>query len=580
MRFSYIALAVLALAALVSCQENEINYNTLEKGQVGFYLRGSATTKAGEPDVTTKGVTIDLGTDEFGHRFFLEQTITNLDAIGPETKATPAYTENVVDLYGGKFNSTVYSGSTVFDANGEFVYDESLGKYMHVYDNGLWDNSPVTFYMWMPGALNDAVGVSNLSFSEGKISFTYDGSKLTTAGAMTDLLFSSRSFKDNKGTAGDASSYNAKEGAEVLFHHALTGVKFASSNDEDEDAKFQITEVIFKGLKDKGNCVVTPQTENGGYKDVIDDYSSAKAVKWSNLSVSSEDAAYTSGEFSGLQDYKSGNFGSSFYEGGNTRNLNDKDATQTFWIIPQEMTDDVKVTIKYKVNYKKESDTADKWEEGEWDLDLGTYISKKAGTTVEMKAGELYTFYVRLDDVNVKIEDEVTATTKSNVVITNTGSVKAFIRASIIGQWLDNKENPVFGFVDNITNYEEVDSWYDDQFGDQEDDTQTIHHGTFVGLPGYRKGANPNAAGWLLCSDGFYYYTSIVEPGQPTGGALFTSYTVNDAFPKTVTIGSNTYPIHFLLEISTQAVSGVKQDGSEYEWQDAWARALGYTPAK
>ena len=560
MRLSYIALAALAMAALVSCQENEISYNTLEKGQVGFYLRGTRTTKAGEAEVTTKGVTIDLGSDEFGHNFFLEQTVTNLDAIAPETKGTPAYSENVVDLYDGKFNSTVYSGSSAFESNVEFVYDESLKKYTYTFDNGLWDNTPVTFYMWMPGALNDAVGVSNLSFSGGKISFAYDGSKLTTAGAMQDLLFTSRSFKDNKGTANDPESYNQKEGSEVLFHHALTGVKFASSNLASEDTRIQITEVIIKGIKDKGNCVVTPQTEKDGYADIDTVYSSASAVAWTNLSASSDTAAYTSGTLGDPIDYTSGDFAASFYKAGNTRNLNDENATQTFWIIPQEITSGVKVTIKYKVD----------GEEGEWDLDLGTYLSKKTGTNVTFKAGELYTFYVRIDDVNVMIEDEVTNTVKDQVEITNTGTVDSYIRASIVGQWLDVKGDPVFGFTDYISEYEEVPSWYQDQFI-----SGNKSHGKFLNLAGYDK-TNPYND-WVLCTDGYYYYTKVAKPEGKTS-ALFESYTI--LMTPEVKINDVVQDIHFQLEISTQAVSAKRQDTSTYDWDEAWERALGSKPVQ
>ena len=568
MRKSYIALTVLAMAALVSCQENEINYGTLEKGEVGFYLRGAKTTKAIEAPVTTDGLLLELGSDNNGHVFFLEQTVTNLDAIGPETKGTPAYTENVIDLYNKKFNATVAKqDNTVVESNGEFVYDEGKFKYLRKYNNDLWSNAPLYFYMWMPGALNDAVGVSALSFDKGKIKFDYDGTKLTTAAAMQDLLFSARYFT---GLGTGENQYNEKEGAEALFHHALTGVKFASSNTEEEDEDLKITEVIINGIKDSGHCEITPAAEDGKYSDDPEIFSSATTTKWSNLAAS-KSSSYSSGTYGAPIDFEDGDFAETFYSAGNTRNLNDEDATQTFWIIPQEISDDVTVTIKYEVN----------GETGEWDLEFGKILSKTAGSHVTFKAGELYTFYVRLDDVNVKIEDKVTETTKSNVVITNTGTVDAYIRASIIGQWLDDDENPVFGFVDNITSYEEVDSWYDDQFGAGVDNTETVHHGTFVGLPGYRDGANPTSeGGWVLCKDGFYYYQTAVAPGQPTGSALFTSYTVNDAFPKYVQIGSNKYPIHFLLEISTQAVSAKKQDTGDYTWQEAWARALGYTPVK
>ena len=348
MRKSYIALTVLAMAALVSCQENnEINISTLEKGEVGFYLRGTKTTKADYAPITTDGITIELGSDNNGHVFFLQQTVTDLDGIGPETKGTPAYTENILDLYNKKFNATVAKeDNTIVESNGEFVYDEGRYKFLRKYGNDLWDNAPLYFYMWMPGALNSAVGVSALSFDKGTIKFDYDGTKLTTAAAMQALLLSARYFT-GVGTGDD--QYNEKEGAEALFHHALTGVKFASSNTAEEDEKIQITEVIFNNIVDSGHCEITPAPEAGEYSDSLTIYSSATTTKWTNTKVS-ENSSYSSGTISKIVDYKSGNFGKTFYQGGNTRNLNDDNATQTFWLIPQEVADSVTVTIKYIVN--------------------------------------------------------------------------------------------------------------------------------------------------------------------------------------------------------------------------------------
>lgn len=589
MKKSYIVLTVLAMAALVSCQENEINYKTLEKNEVGFYLRGARATKAGEASAV-RGATIPLGNDGRGHSFVLEQTITDLDAMGPETKGTPAYTENVIDLYGGKFTATVIGKNGAYEENGEFVYDDAYKKFIRKYDDDLWDNAALTFYMWMPGDLDASVnsgnGIAVSNLSDGSITFTYDGSGLLAASAdsvlakdMTDLLFTSRSFS-GKGT-GDG-QYNVKEGADVLFHHVFTGVKFASSNSEDDDETIKINEVIFRGLQDKGTCVVTPAAEDGSYSDDPTIYSSASTSVWTPANSPVSGTSYSTGAISGFADYSKSSyeFPSSFTANGKdpngkaqssgARNLNDDNASQTLWIMPQVITAGVKLTIKYTVND----------EPGEWTIDFGEYLSK-TDTQIEFMAGQLHTFFIKIDDVNVQIEDNVTSSTKNGVVITNTGSVDAYIRASIIGQWLDDYENPVFGFVDNITDYEQADSWYDDQFGAGEDETSRVSHGTFVGLAGYKGGDNP-LNNWKLCPDGFYYYMEVVEKGEAAGDALFTSYTINPDFPQSVRVGSKTYPIHFQLEISTQAVSAKmpaeKNGKTNYTWQEAWEKALGYDP--
>ena len=599
MKKSYIVLTVLAMAALVSCQENEINYKPLEKGEVGFYLKGARTTKAGDV-ATVKGVTLPLGNDGRGNSFVLEQTITDLDAMGPETKGTPAYTENVIDLYGGKFTATVIGKNGTYEEKGEFVYDSAYKKFIRKYDNDLWDNAALTFYMWMPGALDASVnsgnGIAVSNLSGGKITFSYDGSGLLAASAdsvlakdMTDLLFTSRSFS-GKGTGNG--QYNEKEGADVLFHHVFTGVKFASSNPAEDDATIKINEVIFRGLQDKGTCVVTPAAEGGSYSDDPTNYSSASTSVWTPASSPVSGTSYSTGAISGFADYSKSTytFPDSFTAKGKDgkstgdRNFNDDNASQTLWIMPQTIGSDVKLTIKYTI-------TRDGVEEpGEWTIDFGDYLSK-TGTQIELKAGQLHTFYIKIDDVNVMIEDEVDATDeeKNNVVITNTGSVDAFIRAAIIGQWLDEEGNPVFGFQDGLTDYFEVDSWYDDQFGEGVDKTETIHHGSFSDLAGYSDKihgttyANP-LNGWLLCDDGFYYYTEVVEAGKDAGGSLFTSYKVNPDFPRNVDTGVTNHEIYFQLEISTQAVSAKmtaeKEGKSNYTWDAAWERALGYKPVK
>ena len=601
MKKSYIALTVLAMAALVSCQENEVNFRSLEDGEIGFYLKGSMTTKAGDASASIKGVTIPLGTDEMGNSLILEQVITTLDAFGPETKGTPAYTDNVVSLYGGKFNATVVGKNGVFNSNGEFVYDGTSGKFVNKYKNDLWDNAALTFYMWMPGDLGKAVnagnGIADSDLSGGTISFSYDGSKLLAASAdsvlakdMKDILFTSRSFS-GKGTG--ATEYNEEEGAEILFHHALAGVKFASGNDASDDSKIKINEVIFRNLLDRGTCEITGQKEGTAYKDIPTNYSSATAAVWEQNTTPSG-TSYSTGAISGFADYSQSSytFPDSFTANGKdgkstgARNLNDNDATQTLWIMPQTITAGVKLTIKYTVDRDGDG-TYD--EPGVWTIDFGEYLSK-TNTNIEFKAGQLHTFYIKIDDVNVMIEDKLSKTsqtapetydTKSDVVITNTGSVDAYIRASIIGQWLDDDQNPVFGFTDYVSHFETVDSWYNDQFG-----TGNRSHGTFVGLPGYNGGANPNATqtayGWKLCPDGFYYYTEVVPSGEATEGALFDSYTVSDTFDKSIEVGSKTFPIHFQLEISTQAVSAKmpaeKNNKTNYTWNEAWERAIGYDP--
>lgn len=116
-------------------------------------------------------------------------------------------------------------------------------------------------------------------------------------------------------------------------------------------------------------------------------------------------------------------------------------------------------------------------------------------------------------DVGVDITDKVENGVKSNVVIKNTGTTDAYIRARIVGNWVSDDDATI------------VQAW--DPDGD----------GTFVGLTG---------TGWVKRSDGYYYYTSSVAPNGELkdATALFTSYTVT----KTVE------GAHLVLDIMVQAI--------------------------
>ena len=588
MKRIHIALAVLALAALASCQqENELNIEPLAKGEVGFYLRGARETKSGSQVAATfKGETFELGTNEKGVSYVLEETITNLNSIAPETKGTPAYTENVIALYGGKFSATVIgSGNSLIEKGGEFVYDGSKFMYYRKYDGNMWKKAPLTFYMWMPGALNDAVtdGVDGLTCANGTIAFDYDGSKLTTADQMQDLIFSARTFN---GLASDENTgdnyYDEEKGADVLFHHALTGVKFAVNPSSANGVT--ITNVTINGLKDKGHCVITPRKEDKtGYKDNrLEDYSSGDGttVVWSSLGKASPAVSYSLGDnYKGtIVNYTegAGHFGentnnaypATFSAGGsNVNNLNDSEATFTFWFIPQAIEADVTLTI----TYTEGSDTTPH----NWDVPIGTYLKAKS---VTWKAGEIRTYVLKVDDVNVTITDQFTATVKNNVQITNTGNTDVFIRAAIIGQWVDEDDKPIFGYTDyktgQITN---VKSWHEDYINANK------YFGTFFGLAGYVSGGtessdNPNPTGsnpfngWTLEDDGFYYYETAVEPGaSPT--ALFKSYVVNEDNIPELSVGGKPTDAQLFIQVATQAVTAKKLDGSYYTRTEAWANA-------
>ena len=550
MKKIYIVMAVLATAALASCQqEKSFNDEKLSENSVVFTISGGATRSAEAAPEVRQGVVIPLETED-GSKFFLEETVVNLNEIGPATKGTPAYTENLGSLY--KNDLSVYAaegtfGTATYENMETSMYarkDEAQGegwRYQHNYNGDPWpkDGSAVGFYLNMPAA---PTGVSISDRTGGKFTFTYTSP--TTAAEQQDILFAYRSMTKEQHHG------FLPNGAPVLFQHALTAVKFAIGNDDDDIAKYgiSITEVTFNGLVNTGTCEITPSSETN-YTDNKTNYSSAGATSWPTKSATANNKI-SSGTYSGTVNYTSGEnneFGDSWYSAGNEKNLNKADGSQTFWLIPQAFTANSTVTLTIKYVFDGNP--------GEWTIDFGKVLGDQS---VEWKAGELRTYTIKVDEVNVTITDQFTTSVKNNVQIKNTGNTAAFIRAAIIGQWVDEEDKPIFGFTDYKTgDIVDIKSWYEDYVSNSK------YFGEFVGLPG---------TGWTKEADGYYYYETAVEPGQsPT--PLFTSYNVNEDNIPEMTVGGRTVDAQLFIQVATQAVTAKKLDGSYYTRKEAWTNA-------
>lgn len=583
MKKIYIVMTVLATAALASCQQ-EKSFNDVKIGEndVVFAIKGGATRSAEVAPESRQGVVIPLET-ESGSQFFLEETVTSLDAFAA-TRGTPAYTENLGTLYANDLSVWGDKGSFTTAATYENMEnsqyprkDANLGdgwRYRHVYAGDPWPDDSVGFYLNMPAA---PTGVTITGRDGGKFTFTYTSP--AAAKEQQDILFAYRKMtkEQHKGFL--------PNGAPVLFNHALTAVKFAVGNVEGENVV--IKEVIFNNLVDGGTCEITPASESN-YMDNKTNYSSASATEWKNPSASG--TPISSGTYDGTVTYNASDkkFGGSWYSAGNKDNLNDADGTQTFWLVPQAFDANSKVTLTVKYTVNGEND--------EWTIDFGKALGEKS---VVWKAGELRTYTIRVDDVNVKIEDTVTVTeeqtktvkddhgdehilyggTKNGIVITNTGNTDAFIRVAITGQWVDANGAPVFSFTDFADQQgdiiKEIASWYDDQFG-----AGTGKFGVFDGLVGYTKNGKTGAGneGWVKGKDGYYYYTTKVAPNATTGTAPFNSYTVTlDNVPE-IKVAGELQDVHFVMEVSTQAISAKTLTGGDYNWYDAWKNATGEDP--
>lgn len=551
-----VAAAMLSLAACnENFKENGKDSPVIEPNTIAFKLEksGVETRSAGASNVISSQ-TFPIGELVEGVNFFLEETVTSLDdmySAAPETKGTPVYTENFANMfssfYGLAYSATggTLSASPVI-ADGPFTNDSGLWK--RAIGSGLFDSGSLYFYLRAP---QSPTGVSNLAYSlnnNGRSVITFDYVNPLDATEQQDILFGARPV-----TKDEASEY-----VPILFHHVLTGVKFATANDNTGETKTFITKIEFPhALFRSAHFTVTSSWENGEWVDIQDVYTSASATSVSGGQQLKADEIYTLTLADGeVIDFEAdgqfadkGKYADTFAAAGNMNNLNDANATKTFWFIPQQMNNNIVMDVTFHVvTGDKDSGPITRR------IQLGSLLTNK----VTWRAGELRTYTLKGELLDVDIEDKVSGFKKTDVVITNTGNVPAYIRAHITANW--------FGYAgDNYC----VAVGYKSDTGYEFQHPWKMTDGSFENLPG---------AGWVEESDGFYYYTQPVPPGQAVPSPLFTEYSISGSnVPPTVyyTDSKNDrFPftnVELVMNIPVQAIDAKENQSYRQAWRAAGA---------
>ena len=611
MKKIYIAMAVLATVALTSCEQEQSfdDFTPLGENDIAFYIPGPNSTRAEVVNEGTEsGQRIEVGTDDNGHSLFLVESIEYLNP-KTVTRGAPAYTENVGKLYKtmGVYTDSNDSGDATFNVMDETMTENPAGgkgwRYNHQYvsDDKFkpWvDNSTAAdFYLRMPATQS---GVSNLKYAQtaaGTIDFDYDASEISGAG-LQDILFAYTSI--NKKTH---DGYLPK-GAPVMMYHALTGVKFRVGNDNRSTTKTIIRSVEISGLKDYGHCVITPS----GNGTVV--WTPGENPKVGSFKLEYKDFVYNvddPGTGDNTIDYVKPTegdapFGESWYKGktgipnmegesdeakafnasnvASKKNLNDEDGSLTFWFIPQEMTDDVILTIEFCI---KTPDTAGETGGGmiTHTINFGEQLAAK---NVVWNAGELRTYTLEPEDVDVDIFDQMTGYVKNNLHVTNTGNVDEYVRMMLMGNWYgwlpdqDPSKVPasmLVGYTTSDTNNETmVTNW----FGREEPYSLGFDE-TFTG--GKPAGDNP----WIFGTGSYYYYPEIIGAGEKLSqsAALFQEYELDPAWIPEIWIPvggtrQKAKGVHLVFECVVQAISTKDANGTPYkDWKAAWSAATGQT---
>lgn len=596
MKKIYIALAVVATAMIVSCErEKDFGGMTpLGENEIGFVMQSASTRSMEVAPQVMRGETIPLGTDNMGNAFFLEETIEELNP-SPATKGAPAYTVNIGKLYPTMGVYAEDLGDATFELMDEDMYEhkgtpndpknENGWRYRHNYSGSPWpedDTTPVDFYLRMPAQMS---GVSNLTYADKKIAF--DFIPLSTAKDQDDLLFSQTTLSKS-----EHDGY-LPNGAPVLMYHALTGIKFRTNSDNSGSTKTIITKVKITGLKGSGHCVIDGS-------NIVWTPGSTTAYTYTQTFTNpaySEDAWVdgTIGNEGGTA-WDSDLNGTSWTAAAADHNLNNAKGELTFWVIPQEITDAVKLEVTFCV---KTPDTAGATGGGEFthQINIGEILAAK---NVEWKAGQLRTYTLDPKDVDVEIFDLMEGKSKTKLHVTNTGNVAEYVRMLVIGNWYgwesakdqsEGKEPDILvGYKysgpsdpqyieDKAANpntdvNEMVTPWYreDDDYGQYFDETFT-------------KGKPSGTNKWLRGNTGFYYPDPI-GPGtqmNPDSEALFKEYVwpADRAFPTiyipdpSSNIRKPAVGVHLIMEVAVQAISAVDENGQPYSncWA-AWTAAI------
>lgn len=552
MKTKHIAMTLLAATALMlsACQNiEEINTDVeVSEGVSAFKIKAVAT----RADAVATSSEVGSVTTPDGQTFVLEETVTSLDEVyssSPETRGTPAFTENVQTLY-QTFNavSQLNNGTQAFaqTADAAYKFNSTNNMWEHSYGEDIWGQKgeeytklPTWFFMRMPasadGVTNGAAGLTYLrEGNQGKIKFKY--TTPSTAAAQTDILFTAKKRTE------------PKNGEEIIFYHALTGIKFANffdySLNEGAYAKAEtiIKEVKISGLNNTGNCTITPEEPSLNKK-------SADVVAWDNVKVSGTNT-YTQ-----AIDYEFAEYDKTLFPEGtldpkaSKNNLNKNDGSLTFFFIPQTLTEDVTFEIKFDVSLKtlengKVTETENTFKDVVLTVKLADVLDTKHLT---WKAGELHTYTLWPRAIGVKITDTMNDAKdkKSDVVVKNTGNTWQYVRVNLVGNWVGKVTKDAAGTLSNPTilmgysnatikegtsatavppqyaNETETEPWNDK-------DGYT-NYGKFVNLTPKSSvipaDADHTVNNWVRY-DKYYYYTKAIGPNDAITEPLFDSYTV------------------------------------------------------
>jgi len=555
---AFIMLAGVALLVTSCLNNTETFYGEIGKNDIAFKL-GGVQTKAVSEDFVASTEKIASFKTKSGESLVLEESVVNLNG-GPDTKGTPAFTENVLDLYGAFSAVANPNSSTNSLPDAEFEFDSSTNYWTHHYYSGnVWDKAPFDFYLRMPSS---PAGVTSAYTYNSDGSTEFDYTSPGTAAGQQDILFTYTRLEDEE----------EDNGKEVVFYHALTGIKFSNfyTNKEMGDrtvAKTKIKEVTLKGMKNTGHCKVA----------------SDGTVTWTNVSgdqtftLTCSDTTNYSGSKYGLNELLDPK--------ATARNINDADGSLTFWVVPQQFLDStVMISVKFDIELVQPNGTGrTTYTDEVYEVSLGDR---------NWTAGQLHTFTLKPLVVSVELEDKMDEDkfVKSDVRVDNTGNVFQYVRVNMIGNWVGLVQTADGVFAKDTTvlmgyttsnpdNMTMVEPWNDKDGKTSYGEFDSLTPKSTV-VP-----ATSDVNGWVRY-DKYYYYIYPIGPDDSVTDQLFKSYTVGVSPEYWIAdiwgTRRKAKDVHLIIDLMVQAIPApVNPDGNVLDNTDgqgyirAWVKALG-----
>jgi len=372
------------------------------------------------------------------------------------------------------------------------------------------DNSVLFFNTFAPASEFDGSGsVSNMAWDKTnhRLSFDY-----TSPEPKNDTL-DAEYQKDILVGVDSLSMATYSGNVNLKVRHPLVAVKFIFGNIFGE-----IKYISFNNFYNKGTVTVSKDT-----------------VVW-NVSTA------TKKNFKQL--YHSSTFDSSFHmvdtSAATGRVSLDTTANKirTFMLIPQKLASDAEFELQMgntlhpeKISFSEIATREPKL------LDWSKY------------SGKVLTFRVSSDKANyvsVDVQDETTGCTKHNVKIVNDGKNPIYIRAVLVGNWV-NEDKEVLA------------SWSEDN---------EEYYGTFTSLAGNKFPKLTASSNWKKHTDGFYYYKKIIASTGTVKENLFDTFTL-ERKPESETTEAKMLIKGFRMSILVQAVIA-DADNSKSSIKAAW----------